>query len=104
MSVKYLQSGDVCKIKDGEYCAIVYAGYDYMRECYTTILIVPIVHRDALAPDYGVIVPVEVAFQKVAVRCDLLQAAQPDELTKVDRLSLGEVKMMKEGIRLVMEL
>jgi len=38
------------------------------------------------------------------VRCDLLQAAQPDELTKVDRLSLGEVKMMKEGIRLVMEL
>ena len=109
MLVNYLKCGDVCKVSDG-YCVIVYAGRSSSsnteNQCdYATILIVPITHRDDPKPDTAVSVPVEVCMKQAAVRCDLLRVMSQQEISeKVDKLSAREIKWLKEGVKIVMEL
>jgi len=108
LSISYLKCGDVCLLNDGSYAVIVYAGRSINAENqgdYVTILIVPIIHRDDPKSDTAITVPVEVCFKHVAMRCDLLRIISQQEITeKVDRLSVREIKWLKEGVKLVMEL
>ena len=106
MSISYIKCGDVCLLSDGSYAVIVYAGRSENTENdYTTILIVPITHRDDPKPDTAVSVPVEVCMKQAAVRCDLLRVMSQQEISeKVDKLSAREIKWLKEGVKIVMEL
>ena len=104
----YLKCGDVCLLSDGSYAVIVYAGRSSNTEKqsdYETILIVPITHRDDPKPDTAVSVPVEVCMKQAAVRCDLLRVMSQQEISeKVDKLSAREIKWLKEGIKIIMDL
>lgn len=106
MSTDFLKCGDVCRLHDGSYCVITYVARNSSKpEDYLTILIVPLIHRDDAKPDTAVSVPVEVCMKQAAARCDLLRVISQQEITeKVDKLSAREIKWLKEGVKLVMEL
>ncbi len=113
MSINLVRCGDVFRLRNDDLCVVVYAGRKSFAECevlpgvteYLAILVVPVVSRDVYREDTDVLAPIEACGKKLAVRCDMIHSVDKSELLqKIDRLLVHEIKEMREGVRLVMEL
>jgi len=92
--------GVIVKLAEtGDYAVIIYAGHN------GTVLVAPLHQAGFPLPDDAVAVAVDLGQQRGIVRCDLLRAITPAEISQsVDRLAQDDRQKVKEGVKLVMDL